>query len=309
MKTKRIESCTALTFVDTPAAAHSRAVRCAAAVPRAIPCCCCCCYYYCFFQDKGRHSSYFLCSLIAVLCCQPQITIGSTFISCPSISVGFTLYHQNISCSHQIQALSATPLIQALLLHPVEMAAAAFQESQSEQLGRHLVAARSLDPGQTVLEQHPYAVVLYDEQAPLRCDWCLQPASQPGSTLLRCTRSRFAHYCCRDHQKAAWKAYYRQECAALVACAPRVPPATVRLAARVLWRRDRCEAAAAATGPEHHTSFLQRSQHTGFNVLCMCAALPPPPQRAAGWQPTAAAAAAVDRRGAATAAAVRWHVC
>eukprot|EP00775_Hariotina_reticulata_P013528 gene13528-biopygen15414 len=54
---------------------------------------------------------------------------------------------------------------------------------------------------------------------------------------MRCSRSRFAHYCCQAHQKAAWRAYYRQECEALVACAPRIPPASVRLAARVLWRR------------------------------------------------------------------------
>ena len=32
---------------------------------------------------------------------------------------------------------------------------------------------------------------------------------------------------------------YKEECAALVACAPGVPPPTVRLAARVLWRRRR----------------------------------------------------------------------
>lgn len=90
------------------------------------------------------------------------------------------------------------------------------------------------------MEQQPYAAVLYDDQVPLRCDWCFQ-APQPGVSsttqqLLRCTRSRFAHYCSKEHQKAAWRAYYRHECAALVACAPNVPPATVRLAARVLWR-------------------------------------------------------------------------
>lgn len=116
---------------------------------------------------------------------------------------------------------------------------AAFEEAHSAQFGRHLIANKLLSPGTTVLQQQPYASVLYDAHVPLRCDWCFQ-MPQSGSTLMRCTRSKFAHYCCKDHQKAAWKAYYKQECAALVACAPNVPPATVRLAARVLWRRDRC---------------------------------------------------------------------
>jgi hypothetical protein len=114
-----------------------------------------------------------------------------------------------------------------------------FQEAHSARFGRHLVAAEGISAGQAVLEQQPYAAVLYGDQVPLRCDWCFRTAAV-SCTLLRCTRSKFAHYCSREHQKAAWKAYYRQECAALVACAPHAPPATVRLAARVLWRRDRC---------------------------------------------------------------------
>lgn len=122
-----------------------------------------------------------------------------------------------------------------------------FTEAHSQQLGRHLVAAQHVDTAQVVLQQRPYAAVLYDDQVPLRCDWCFATAAQrPGgtttttTTLSRCAASKFAHYCSRQHQKAAWRAYYKQECAALLACAPHVPPPTVRLAARVLWRRARC---------------------------------------------------------------------
>lgn len=42
-------------------------------------------------------------------------------------------------------------------------------------------------------------------------------------------------YSSREAQKAAWPAH-KQECKALARMAPRVPPPTVRLAARVLWR-------------------------------------------------------------------------
>jgi SET and MYND domain-containing protein len=110
------------------------------------------------------------------------------------------------------------------------------QHAHSKQFQRHLLAARDVSLGERVWSQEPYAAVLYDDQVALRCDYCFAQSEH----LMRCSRSRFAHYCCQTHQKAAWKAYYRQECEALVACAPRIPPASVRLAARVLWRRAGC---------------------------------------------------------------------
>ena len=107
--------------------------------------------------------------------------------------------------------------------------------------GRHLVASRAFRPGELILEQQPYAAVLYDEHVPGRCDFCFAACERP----LRCGRSNLARYCSREHQKAAWEAGYKQECEALVQCAPRVPPPTVRLAARTLWRRHRCVALCA----------------------------------------------------------------
>ena len=45
-------------------------------------------------------------------------------------------------------------------------------------------------------------------------------------------------YSTKAAQRAAWAAGHKQECRALAA-APRVPPASVRLAARALWRASR----------------------------------------------------------------------
>ncbi|KXZ48781.1 hypothetical protein GPECTOR_25g365 [Gonium pectorale] len=101
--------------------------------------------------------------------------------------------------------------------------------------GRHLVATRPLQPGSLLLQQSPYAAVLNDDATPGHCDHCFRPCARP----LRCSRSRLARYCCKEHQRAAWAAGYKTECEALVRCAPRVPPPTVRLAARILWRRAR----------------------------------------------------------------------
>lgn len=109
------------------------------------------------------------------------------------------------------------------------------QSAHTEEYGRHLLLTRAVSAGTPVLKQQPYAAVLYYDEVPRRCDFCFAASDQ----LMRCSRSKFAHYCCVKHQRAAWKAYYRKESEALRACAPNVPPATVRLAARVLWRKAR----------------------------------------------------------------------
>lgn len=103
--------------------------------------------------------------------------------------------------------------------------------------GRHLVCTKAFAAGSVVLRQQPYAAVLYDDAVPARCDYCF--AVCEASPPLRCGRSKFARYCCREHQRLAWREWFRQECDALVATAPRVPPPTVRLAARVLQRHAR----------------------------------------------------------------------
>jgi hypothetical protein len=72
-------------------------------------------------------------------------------------------------------------------------------------------------------------------QLPLRCDHCARVCARP----LRCSRCKLARYCCADHQRVAWGGSHREECAALSACAPRVPPPTVRMLARALWRMAR----------------------------------------------------------------------
>ena len=106
--------------------------------------------------------------------------------------------------------------------------------------GRHLVATQRLRAGDIVLVAEPYAAVLDDAARHLRCDHTFATAADAGvGSLLRCARSKVARYASREAQAAAWREGYKEECAALVKCAPRVPPPTVRLAARVLWRRRR----------------------------------------------------------------------
>ena len=101
------------------------------------------------------------------------------------------------------------------------------------------MATTRLRAGEEVLATQPYAACLNDDQRATRCDHTFASAEDVGGALLRCSRSKVARYSSREAQAAAWRAGYREECAALAACAPRVPPPTVRLAARALWRRRR----------------------------------------------------------------------
>ncbi|CAL8470855.1 g10397 [Coccomyxa elongata] len=59
-----------------------------------------------------------------------------------------------------------------------------------------------------------------------------------STNLLRCAGCKFARYASKEAQRAAWKNGHQQECAALQACG-RIPPATIRLAARIYWKERR----------------------------------------------------------------------
>eukprot|EP00798_Chlamydomonas_sp_ICE-L_P020441 gene20441-27230_t len=105
-------------------------------------------------------------------------------------------------------------------------------------LGKHVRSELKFSAGQLALTAATYAFVTYDSEVPKRCDYCLA-CSQ---SLLRCSRSKWARYCSREHQKLAWQQGYKQECTAVVASMAKhrkLPPPTVRLAARVLWRHQR----------------------------------------------------------------------
>ena len=103
--------------------------------------------------------------------------------------------------------------------------------------GRRLFVRAPIKAGDEILSLNPYAAVLNDAWRTSRCDHTFAKPSDNGGSLLRCARSKVARYVSRDAQVAAWKRGYKEECASLVNCAPRVPPATVRLAAR--WRGAR----------------------------------------------------------------------
>ena len=128
--------------------------------------------------------------------------------------------------------------------------------------GRHLVASRPYKRGELVLAQAPYRAVLDEQHTVTHCDHTFAPPLS-GQQLLRCSRSKLARYVSRSAQKAAWRDGYKEECEALVRCAPRIPPPTVRLAARCLWRRqrDRDNPAQAAGGWQSYEALCSLQHH------------------------------------------------
>ena len=131
--------------------------------------------------------------------------------------------------------------------------------------GRHLVATRAFRRGELVLSQAPYRAVLDEAHSATHCDSTFEAGDGDGKALLRCSRSKLARYSSRQAQKDAWRDGYKEECAALVRCAPRVPPPTVRLAARCLWRRqrDRERPATAVGGWQSYEALCSLQHHWG----------------------------------------------
>ena len=109
------------------------------------------------------------------------------------------------------------------------------KQHDSAQRGRHLRASDHVSAGKRILQEEAVAAVLYDDQVANRCHMSFKIIQSP----LRCGGCKFARYASRDNQRLAWQQGHREECPALQACNPNKPPPTVRLVARLCWRRDR----------------------------------------------------------------------
>ncbi|TSL28174.1 Threonine synthase-like 2 [Bagarius yarrelli] len=96
--------------------------------------------------------------------------------------------------------------------------------------GRGLRTTKEIKPGEVVFAEASFAAVVFDSLSMHVCHSCFRKQANPH----RCAQCKFAHYCDRTCQRAAWEEH-KQECAAIRQCG-KAPSENVRLAARALWR-------------------------------------------------------------------------
>ncbi|XP_078080222.1 histone-lysine N-methyltransferase Smyd1-like isoform X2 [Mustelus asterias] len=101
--------------------------------------------------------------------------------------------------------------------------------------GRGLKLKQELLSGDVVFAEPAYAAVVFDNLIYQVCHSCFKKQAK----LQRCGQCKFAHYCDRTCQKAAW-AEHKNECVAIRNYG-KPTNETVRLASRILWRMAREE--------------------------------------------------------------------
>ncbi|XP_053086219.1 histone-lysine N-methyltransferase SMYD1a isoform X2 [Pangasianodon hypophthalmus] len=99
--------------------------------------------------------------------------------------------------------------------------------------GRGLRTTKEMKPGEVVFAEASFAAVVFDSLSMHVCHGCFRRQVNPH----RCAQCKFAHYCDRTCQRAAWEEH-KQECAAIKQRG-KAPSENVRLAARALWRMQK----------------------------------------------------------------------
>ena len=137
---------------------------------------------------------------------------------------------------------------------------------------RRLVAAQRIARGQVSLVEEPYAAVLCGAHVQQRCDRTFEPNSS-GAALAVCPQGRVTRYSSRAAQRAAQReGYGRPEAVALRSCATTaLPPASVRLAARILWRANAEGTGAIAREPSLPPAVALLHHHACADVAAAAA--------------------------------------
>lgn len=99
--------------------------------------------------------------------------------------------------------------------------------------GRGLRVTKEFWAGDVLFAEPPLACVPFDSLTDRICHSCFR--SQPK--LLRCGQCRFAFYCDKTCQRAAWDEH-KNECGAIKTYG-KAPNESIRLVARIFWRLDK----------------------------------------------------------------------
>ncbi|XP_059469549.1 SET and MYND domain-containing protein 4-like [Neocloeon triangulifer] len=78
----------------------------------------------------------------------------------------------------------------------------------TQQLGRHLIAKRDIQPGEVLICEEPFAAVLAPECRQTHCSLCMK---RPA-TLIPCNYCSLAYFCDENCRSNAWKKFHENEC-------------------------------------------------------------------------------------------------
>ncbi|XP_074024280.1 histone-lysine N-methyltransferase SMYD3 isoform X3 [Numenius arquata] len=111
------------------------------------------------------------------------------------------------------------------------MEPAALERFPSPGRGSGLRTRRRLRPGELLYRAQPFAYIVSKEQLGGVCERCLRR----NEHLQRCSQCKVAKYCGKSCQKEAWLDH-KQECRCLKSVEPNIPPDSVRLAGRIVFK-------------------------------------------------------------------------
>ncbi|XP_065351447.1 SET and MYND domain-containing protein 4 isoform X2 [Cloeon dipterum] len=117
-----------------------------------------------------------------------------------------TKIHAQMGC-----VVKCAPILPRLSSGPNDGAprlSSAVQIRFSTTLGRHLVAARNIQPGEVLICEEPFAAVLAPECRQTHCSFCMK---RPAS-LIPCNYCCLAYFCNESCRSAAWKKFHEIEC-------------------------------------------------------------------------------------------------
>ncbi|KAK2539103.1 Smyd1 [Columba guinea] len=103
----------------------------------------------------------------------------------------------------------------------------------TEGKGRGLKAQKEFLPGDVIFAEPAYAAVVFDSLTHVICHTCFKRQER----LHRCGQCKFAYYCDRTCQRAAWL-NHKNECSAIKRHG-KAPTENIRLAARIMWKIER----------------------------------------------------------------------
>ncbi|XP_074078949.1 histone-lysine N-methyltransferase SMYD3 isoform X2 [Macrotis lagotis] len=111
------------------------------------------------------------------------------------------------------------------------MERAKLEKFRSPSRGNGLRALASLRPGELLYQSEPLAYTVCRGSRGLVCERCLCRKEK----LLRCSQCKIARYCGSECQKQAWQDHKR-ECKCLKSSEPKIPPDSVRLLGKVVFK-------------------------------------------------------------------------